>query len=142
MKRLARHIRLLGSLAALLFVLGSSGVVVIIHSCTMVPQMECCQGMSNEMNADCSNQSQLPGIPTLQSDMSCTTTTLVGGLTTNPGVVDGTRPVQKISVLVMPPDVCLSGVQALTSAVPIAPFAQSISPPAVEKHILNASLLI
>jgi hypothetical protein len=104
--------------------------------------MECCQDMSGDMNADCSNPSLLPGVPTLRSDMSCTTTTLVGGLTTNPGVVDNSRPIQKIPVITMLPSVCFSCVQTLTNTVPIAPFAESISPPSVEKHILNASFLI
>jgi hypothetical protein len=141
MKQITRHIKLLGSLAALLFTLGSSGVAIVVHSCTMAPKMECCQNMDADRNIDCS-EGQTAGVPAIQLDMTCSTSTLVGCLTTNPGVVDNNRPVQNVSAVVVPLAGCTSRVQTVTSPVSILPGAASISPPSVAKHILNASLLI
>jgi hypothetical protein len=137
---IAKHIKLLSSLAALMFTLGSSGVAVVIHSCTMAPQMECCENMNGDMSyADAAGRTDAG--PTFQSDMSCTTSTLVGGLTTNPGVVENNVPVQKISVVVAPAVGCPC-IHTATRVASVLPFAESISPPSVPLHILNASLLI
>ncbi len=142
MLRIARHINLLSSVVAFLFAFGSSGLAVVINNCTMTSQMQCCQSMSDQTAGDCSNPIQTSGIPSVQSEANCSTSTLVGGLITNPGVVDNNRLVQKISVNVLPMNDCLSCVQTLTRSVPVIAFAGSISPSSVEKHILNASFLI
>ncbi len=142
MLRIARHINLLGSVVAFLFAFGSSGLAVVIDNCTMTTRMQCCQSMSDQTEGDCSNPIQTPGIPSFHSDANCNGSTLVGGLTINPGVVDNNQLVQKISVVAVPMNDCLSYVQTLTSSIPIVAFVESISPPSVEKHILNASLLI
>lgn len=142
MLRITRHINLLGSVVAFLFAIGSSGLAVIIHSCAMRSEMPCCQKISDEMGGDCSNPIQTSGIPSIHSDTNCSTSTVVGGLTTNPGVVDNNQLVQKISSVAVPMNACLSCVQTLTSSVSDIANAVSISPPTVEKHILNATFLI
>jgi hypothetical protein len=142
MSRITKHINLLSSVVALLFAFGSSGLAVVIHNCTMATPMECCQNMGDQSAADCNNPIQASGIPSFHGDANCSSSSLVGGLITNPGVVDNNRLVQKISVTVLPMNHCLSCVQTLTRSVPVIAFAGSISPPSVEKHILNASFLI
>jgi hypothetical protein len=142
MLRIVRHINLLGSVVAFLFAFGSSGLAVVIHNCTTTTPMQCCQSMSDQTEGDCSNPIQTSGIPSFHSDVNCSTSTLVGGLTTNPGVANNSQLVQKISVVAVPTNDCLSYVPTLTSSVSIVAFAGSISPPSVEKHILNASFLI
>ena len=134
---ITKHIKLLSSVAVLLFAFGSSGLTVVLHYCTM-PQMACCVKMDDDGTAG----SRQTGVPSIQSDMNCSSSTLVGGYTTNAGIVDNNRSVHKISVDILPACNTVIGSQTVAASFSVRPFAENFSPPSVEKHILNATLLI
>ena len=139
---IGRHIKLIGSFAALLFTLGSSGVAVVIHSCSMMPVMACCEHMQEDPGSQCMDPSAVPGTQALQNDMSCNSTRVIGGLTTNPGVVDHSQKVQPSNAFVVPVHSLVEIFSAPNVCPWIHPFETDVSPPSVGKHILNASLLI
>ncbi len=142
MLRFAKHIKLASSLFVTLFVVGSSGVAFVLQTCAMPSQMACCQMMDSGVTSECTGQSQTNNAVALKSDMSCNTTTVVGGYTTNPGVVESNHPVLKAPLVAAPLSDVVFSIAAVQTEIPLSPFVQSSSPPSVAKHILNATLLI
>ncbi len=142
MTRIAGHIKLLASLAALLFGLGSSGLAAVIDGCAMTPQMACCKTMHNDPMAGCDIPAGAASGVSVQNDMSCHTSTLVGGHLTNPGVIETGHTIQKISLAVEPVAACASCMPTPANSLSPRLSANGISPPSVKKHILNVSLLI
>lgn len=134
---ITKHIKLLSSAAILLFAFGSSGLTIVLHYCTM-PEMACCMNMDD----DAGSASSQTGTAAVQSDMACNSTTLVGGFTTNAGIVDNNKIVQKLTVDVLPASDVLANTLTIAASLPVLPFTGNVSPPSVDKHILNASLLI
>ncbi len=136
------HNKVVGYLAISLFAFGSSGVAFVLQTCSMKSTMECCQSMNEKDSPDCAKSSLPKGAVAVQSDASCGTSTLVGGLTTNPGVVENNHLVQKATVIVAPVNDVVACAPLLNTAIFAPQFAENVSPPSVNKHILNATLLI
>ncbi len=142
MLKIAKHSTFVGYLAMSLFVAGSSGIAFVLQTCSMPVKMACCQTMNDDNTGDCTGQTQPKGTVVLQAGASCGATILVGGLTTNPGVVENNHPVQKAPVVVAPVNDVVACAPVLNIALFAPQFAESVSPPSVDKHILNATLLI
>jgi len=142
MVAVTKHIKLLAAFAALLFTIGSSGVAIVIHTCTMTPQMTCCERMLDDTNLPCTNPEGSSGGQSIQTDMTCSVTALVGGFTTNPGVVDNNHQVQTSTSFVVPSQNLLQSLASMPAQVWMHPFLAGISPPSLGKHILNSALLI
>lgn len=139
---IAKHIKLVALLIISLFVLGSSGVAFVLQTYSMPPKMECCKMMSDGAASECAEHGQLANTVSLQPDMSCNTSTLVGGYRTNPGVVENDQTVHKTPIVVAPVPDLVTSTPAINVFVSLSSFAENFSRPSVDKNVLNSTLLI
>ncbi len=139
---IAKHSKIITTLIVAMFIVGGSGVAFVLQTCSMPRQMACCQMMDDGATSDCAIQTPLSNTVSLRSDMSCNTTTLVGGYTTNPGVVENYQQVHAVPVSVVLVDFAVVNPRAFETEFTSSRFAENASPPSVDKHILNATLLI
>src|SRR3990172_1456273 len=82
MKFIPRHMILSGRILAILFILANSGFTAVLRQCTMKSDapMECC-GDSNQSNKSaCDGTQNQAGLRLVESQFSCHTTTLAGGI--------------------------------------------------------------
>lgn len=79
--------------------------------------------------------------PTFKSEFVCHTNTIVGGLTTKAGLLEK-APVHNdhVNAFIVPAEDAL--IAATTTSYSSFSYAISISPPSVEKCVLNATFLI
>jgi hypothetical protein len=142
MLRIAKHIKLVTTLIIPTFIVGGSGVSFVIQKCSMRPKTACCTVMDDGMVSNCACQSRPGNEVSVRSDAACMSSTLIGGLTTNPGVLETNQPVRKTPVVVAPTGDDVACPQLTNVAIPHVFMAEKAPPPSVEKHILNATLLI
>ena len=142
---MTRHIKTIGRSFVLLFFVASSGFTVIRSHCTM-EALDCCKTPNGGMSTACRMMdpahAQTGSSMTLAS--SCHSITVVGGLLTDPTVVEkdqftGVVKAFRFATLVQciaipPPSVCFQSNLSTSS--------HSIFPPPVEKYVLNSSFLI
>jgi hypothetical protein len=143
MRYISTHILFVSRTLALVTFLASSGFTAILHNCTLVPA-SCCAAPREINHKDCSESLPVNLERSIQSNAVCHTNTVVGGITTNPAVLEKVvksevkKPVSPLFVL--SPFVAVSG-QSFTSSTPFSSPA-SVFLPSVEKYVLNASFLI
>jgi hypothetical protein len=134
-----------GRLFVLLFFVANTGFTVVFSRCTM-KEMDCCAASDEQMSDDCSmmDPPQPSSEPSVRAFNDCISVIVVGGLKTDPTVVEMESHARVIKLdLVAPyaPELALSTVSLQFQ--PISSTAsQNVSPPAVEKYVLNSTFLI
>lgn len=96
--------------------------------------------MMTRMDGD---ENGVPGKPVLKNNMSCCAVTVAGGLNTNPIVAGNTQPAPlHLELIALLPVSSSSGEQELPTHSTFYSFSGAVSPPSVEKYVLNATFLI
>jgi len=143
MKRISTHILLIGRTLVLVTLLASSGLATVLHNCTM-ENATCCEVPREANHKDCGEG--LPANPEslFQSNSVCHTNIVIGGITTNPAVLDKNAPseVKKYDL----PDAVPGTPVAVSDQLQVSQIFFSLSAPvfhpSVEKYVLHAALLI
>lgn len=132
--------RLTTAIVAFLMVLSSSGFTVVLHSCLMAERSCCSASMTGHMAGD---EGAIPGKPELKNDMSCCSTTVAGGVNSNPIVTGTLQPaLAHLDLVALLPPMVSSGGQCIASHSTFFLSSTAASPPSVEKYVLNSSFLI
>lgn len=135
-----------GRILAILFILANSGFTAVLRQCTMKSEapMECCSGSKESDEATCDGTQNQAGLRVIESQFSCHTTTLVGGIASTSALLQKESARQST----MGNELCAQHQQHTTSTSAVdhstnpAYFAATLSPPSVEKCVLNSSFLI
>lgn len=143
MRYISIHILFLGRTLALVTFLASSGFATILHNCTM-ENATCCEAPREVNHEDCAGGLPAKREPSFQSNSVCHTSIVIGGVTTNPAVLDknGTSEVKAfdLSVLLQANSVAVSD-QLQVSRISFS-LSAPVFHPSVEKYVLHAALLI
>lgn len=123
--------------------LASSGLATVLHSCTMVAA-SCCEAPGEMNHKDCDKSLPANSNPSVQSNAVCHTNTVVGGVTTNPAVLDkdGKSELKNLLSFVFAFTYSVEASFQINTAINRGITAPSVFLPSVEKYVLNASLLI
>ncbi|MBI3111185.1 MAG: hypothetical protein HYZ01_06395 [Ignavibacteriales bacterium] len=144
MKRISTHILLIGRTLVLVTFLASSGLATVLHNCTM-ENATCCEVPREANHKDCDG-SRLPvkTEPSLLSNSVCHTNVVIGGITTNPAVLD--KNVQSEVKKYDLPDAVPGTPVAVSDQLQVSriffPLSAPVFHPSVEKYVLHAALLI
>ncbi len=142
MFNLQRNRRFAAAIVAILLTLSSSGFTAVLHSCLMAERVCCDQPMSMMARMP-AEDGAFPGSPVLQSDMSCCSVTVAGGLNTNPIVAGNQLPAPPhLDLIALLPSSALSVTQLALTHPALFSSSAVVSPPSVEKYVLNATFLI
>ncbi len=146
-----RHIVIFGRLFLVVFVLATSGFSIAVSHCTMgSSDAGACTmtGMEQESSGDVCHDDGIPQTAkgtVAASNAPCMVTTVAGGLQTEPTTFEKeslSRHLAKIDLmpLALP---ALANAQILEKSFTLFSSAGSnVSPPSVEKYVLNATFLI
>ena len=146
MKIFTPHMILSGRILAILFILANSGFTAVLRQCTMKSDapMECCS-IPEKSDAASRDAVQKNGnSPSIVSQFSCHTTSLVGGIASTSALLQKESAKQNVKGN----ELCAQLQQNTTSTSTFdhsmnhAHFAATLSPPSVEKCVLNSSFLI
>jgi hypothetical protein len=143
MKFFSRHILALSRVSLLVIFLGSSGLTVILRTCTMGAK-SCCVDMQGGCNDECDQPTSSNSGALIQSHTPCHISSVVGGLTTNPAVVEKQdRSVTSDQIGAFPTSL-INEIADLNDFEALTPFKilQSTPPPSVDRYALIGSFLI
>lgn len=135
-----------GRVLAILFILANSGFTAVLRQCTMKSDapMECCSGSKESDEATCDGSQNQAGLRLIESQFSCHSTTLAGGIASTSAFLQK----ESAKQTAMGNELCSQHQQYTTSTSAVghstnpAYFAATLSPPSVEKCVLNSSFLI
>lgn len=143
MRYISKHIFLVTRALALATFLASSGFTTIVHNCTMEVPV-CCEVPKEIEHKDCGESLPANTGLAVRSDAACHTNTVVGGVTTNPAVLekDAKSGVKKLEIAESIVTTSVANFNQLRT--PLSSFSNDtpVFLPSVEKYILNASFLI
>ena len=146
MKFFSQHTIIAGRVLAVLFVVANSGFTTVLRQCTMKSDapIECCNvpGRSDPSSSDGIQKNA--SSPSIVNQFSCHTTTIVGGIASTSALLQKEFSKQiangsDLSAQLQPRATFTSAFDLITNS---ARFAATLSPPSVEKCILNSSFLI
>jgi hypothetical protein len=145
MRSLTRHILIIGRLFVLIFFLANSGFTVVLYHCTM-GDMDCCGTSDDDMSVACGMMDVPPTSsgPSITSGFNCLSVIIAGGLRTDPTVVEKESAARLLKVDLI---AAFNPHSALSTGTPqVQPFspvaAPDVSPPTVERYVLNSTFLI
>ncbi len=143
MRYISKHILLVSRTLALVTFLASSGFTTILHNCTM-EVTTCCEAPREVNHKDCGGSVPANTELFIQSDAFCHTNTVVGGVTTNPAVLekDGKSDVKKLQKAESILTTSATAFNQLRSPFNSFSSGTPVFLPSVEKYVLNASFLI
>jgi hypothetical protein len=143
MKLFTKNITWLGRVTVFLFLVASSGFTTMLHLCTMEAS-ECCDasGASNHHACpDAENTSPVAGASVHNVD-GCHINSVAGGLSTIQALLEKDSKAQNVHIL----SVLISTIVSLPASTNTPSFTysylESVSPPSVEKYVLNDTFLI
>lgn len=140
---ISKHILPVSRALALATFLASSGFTTIVHNCTMEVPV-CCEAPKETNHKDCGESVPANKELAVRSNALCHTNTVVGGVTTNPAVLekDAKSDVKKLQIAQS--ILTTSGADFNQPRTPLSSFfsATPVFLPSVEKYILNSSFLI
>ena len=143
MKFLSTHILFIARPLVVVTFLASSGLATVLHNCTMVAAT-CCEAPAEMNHKDCDESLPANSVPSIQSNAICHINTVVGGVTTNPAVLDKDGKSELKNplsfVFVFTPSYEASFQLSTSSSLGLT--APPVFLPSVEKYVLNASFLI
>lgn len=142
MKRLTIHSVTLGRLLVVALLLTNAGYTTILSTCTM-GAAECCNDSAGH------GQCEMPLVPvrgqaSLQDAFQCHATTVAGGLNGIRALVEKNVKQQALDVEIIA--TVVRGDPAMSALAPkiqsLTASSQLLSPPSVEKYVLNETFLI
>ncbi|MBI5473565.1 MAG: hypothetical protein HY961_14595 [Ignavibacteriae bacterium] len=128
---------------AFLFLLASSGFTMIVHICTM-EAAECCDTSGASDHHGCPNEPQsepITGVSFKNLD-DCHINAIVGGLAAIQTLLEKNDKTQNVAVLAVLASSFVSPEPVNTTSWFSYSFTESVSPPSVEKYVLNETFLI
>jgi hypothetical protein len=133
----------MGRIIALLLFIASSGFTTIVHACAM-EATQCCDTSRARDHKACENPFPLVAGPSVQREFDCHTNTVAGGLAGVQGLIekDGKPLNNRLEVLSAVVSQYISFASSGTASWLSTSYCTSVSPPSVEKYVLNASFLI
>lgn len=150
MKRFLQHIIVIGRLLIVLFVLANSGFTAVLHQCAMggdqsaqSQPVECCSIPSENSRSACEVPQATPS-SSIVSQFTCHTNTVVGGLVGTSALLEKQSKTQPSKLGEWSGNLAQQTVfkPIINHSFTLAYFAVDISPPSVEKCVLNSSFLI
>ncbi len=146
MKSFSQHTIIAGRILAVLFVIANSGFTTVLRQCTMKSDgpMECCSVPEKSDAASRDAIQKNANSLSIVSQFSCHTTTLVGGIANTLALLqkDSAKQNARENELCAQLQLRTAITSTLDHSTNPAHFAVILSPPSVEKCILNSSFLI
>ncbi len=139
----SKYTLFVGRALALATFLASSGFTAIVHNCTMEVPV-CCEAPKEINHKDCGESVPANKELAVRSNAACHTNTVVGGVTTNPAVLekDGKSDVKKLQIAESIVSASIVRLDQLHTPLNFFSDDTPVFLPSVEKYILNASFLI
>ncbi len=148
MKLFTQNIALFSRLFVGLFLLASSGFTAVLQQCTMESGqsrrfMECCSSSDESNLTECEVPQTTPSLA-FGSQFTCHTNTVVGGLAGTSALLEKKGKIQLSKLVEWSGNVLQQTVFKPISnhSSTLNYFALNVSPPSVEKCVLNSSFLI
>lgn len=153
MQSLNRHILVLGRLFLAIFIVANSGFSVALTYCAMSDTDACSMATANSddqnMSGTCDDHaspSQANREVAFSQNDPCMLTTVAGGLQTDPTTVEkqsaARNVLEKLADLAFDAPVLVSNQLNGQNFSLFSPSTTNVSPPSVEKYVLNATFLI
>ena len=143
MKSIARYTIAFTRVFTLVLVLASSGFTTILHFCAM-EAFECCDTSGSSIYKTCHNRQVSAPVAgmSIQNVNDCRNA-VVGGLAVVEAMVEKNSRVQNLEIHSVLTFTVVSPAPSNTSSCCFRySYNESVSPPSVEKYVLNESLLI
>lgn len=142
MPSIARHTIAFGRLFTLLFFLASSGFTTIMRICTM-EACECPDTSGTSDHNACPNEQAPASVASMfiQNVNDCHNA-VVGGVAVVQALVEKDSRAQNVEVLSAITSTFVSPASSNTSSCFSYSYSESVSPPSVEKYVLNETFLI
>ncbi len=142
MRSIARHTIAFGRIFTLVFLLASSGFTTIVHICAMEAS-ECCDTSGTSDHNACPNEQALAPVAgmSIQNVDDCHNE-VVGGSAVVQALVEKDAPEQNVEVLSVVISTFVAPASNNTSSWFKYSYSESVSPPSVEKYVLNETFLI
>jgi hypothetical protein len=143
MRSIARHTKAFGRVFTLVFLLASSGFTAILQICAL-EACECCDtsaGLDHDIWQDMQLPQSVPGMSIHNVD-DCHINARVDDFAVVQALLEKDSNAQKVKVLSVLAPTFVSTALSNTSSWFNCSHLETISPPSVEKYVLNATLLI
>ena len=143
MRAISKHLNAFGKAFTFVFLLACSGFTTILHICAM-HACECCDTSgASDLNVCPDEQLPLPvaGLSFHGID-DCHINAVVGGIGVVQALVENESKPQNVEVLSLPTSTFVSSARVCTSSWFNYSYSERVSPPSVEKYVLNATFLI
>lgn len=142
MKLFTKKIVFIGRVVAFVFFLASSGFTTILHICAM-EACECCDTSGARDHDACPDKPALPVAGTsIQNVDDCHINAVAGGLSAIQALLEKDIKAQNVNTLSVLISTFVSLAPSTNTSSFTYSYSESVSPPSVEKYILNATLLI
>lgn len=135
-----KNIRLIRILLAVLVLTASSGATAVLNRCLMEEASCCCPNETSNHDG-CGVPNALPSGHVFKSDFTCYTSVVVGGVALKQALLEKENRQEsgKAVTFISPRS---SGLLQSDTPSHTLIVSQSISPPSVDRYVLNASFLI
>lgn len=143
MKLFNKHILFVGRVVAILFFIASSGFTTILHICTMEAS-ECCDPSGASDHHACPDEESSSPVAgaSITGVNDCHINAVVGGLSAIQALLEKDSKVQNISVLALLVPTFVSFASSINTSSFTYSYSETVSPPSVEKYVLNETFLI
>ena len=141
MRILSRHIIALSRISLLVIFFASSGFTIVLHTCSMGAASCCAHECCGD---DCDQPATQNATGSVQPAVSCHMSSVIGGLTTDPAVVEKQSKMDVSNNSIAIPVAVQTDRYDIDNVLTSTAFRsyEYASPPAVEKYVLSASFLI
>lgn len=144
MKPFTKNIVSIGRIVAFLFFVTSSGFTTMLHICSMQAS-ECCDPSGASDHHACPNEEEKPAPvagESIQGVDDCHVNTVVGGLSAIQALLEKDSKVQNDSNHAPLVSTFVSLVPSTSTSVVSYSSTENVTPPSVEKYVLNETFLI
>jgi hypothetical protein len=143
MKHFTKNIVSIGRVVAFLFFIASSGFTTILHICTMEAS-ECCDTSGASGHQACPNPEMSSPVSSasIQNADDCHINAVAGGLSAIQALLEKDSKTQNVEVLSVLASTFVSLAPVNNTSWFTYSFTESVSPPSVEKYVLNETFLI
>jgi hypothetical protein len=138
----SKNIRLIRIFLAVLVLAASSGAATVLHLCQM-EAASCCSPTQTSNHDGCGQPIAPPAGHSFKSDFTCHLDVVVGGLALKQALLEKENK-PELSIAAIPSVVSFASSSLLQADSPSHTYfvAQTISPPSVDRYVLNGSFLI
>ncbi len=143
MKLFTKNTIYIGRVVAFLFFIASSGFTTILHICTMEASA-CCDTSGASDHQACPNpEKSFPGSgASIQNANECHINAVAGGLAAIQALLEKDIKAQNVDILSVLNSTFVSLAPSTNTSSFTYSYSESVSPPSVEKYVLNETFLI